>query len=598
MSDAATPPSSRREIWRQAAVRTALVSGLFCAVLGGLLLANSMKLYRGAGDAKLRLVEARRLLPLKAELRENPLDEALVARIREIDLEVRENHFRRQHFASWGGKALLGGAVILLVSLHASLHLTPPRVRTPDFSRSAGSPGHRRRAIIGTTLVLGGMVLALVWGATPRWEDVALAAEEPTATAAARVDPALDPEHYPAPEEARRHWWRFRGPSGQGDVPYADIPSTWDGESGENILWKTEVPLPGENSPLVWGNRVFLTGATEERREVFCFDADTGALLWREPVSTAEGARAEPPEIMEETGHAASTAVTDGYRVVAMFANGEIGAFDYRGRRLWARFLGTPENLYGHATSLAMWRNVVIVLYDQGYPDDDLSQILGLNAATGKILWSTPRQVANSWASPIVVPGPEGDQVITSADPWVIAYDPADGSEIWRAGDVMSGDAAPSPAFARGRVYLANEGAYLAAIGLAGRGDVTESQVLWKWDEAALPDVCSLISDGPRVYMVVYGLLSAFDAETGAWAWEHDLSGDFQASPSLVDGELWFLDSGGTMIMGRPGAEGFEETGRAELGEDCGATPAFAPGRIYLRGRTHLWCIGRPPQNS
>lgn len=571
-----------RESYALAATRVAIMAGTFCALLGCLLLANSLQMYRGAGQPKLRVVEARELLPLKAELRANPNNAELVSRIREVDQRQRANYFQRKRIAEHGSVLLLSGSAVFLVAVQIALQMRRPRFRDPNLSPRPVDPAvalsRKTLAVGGTSLVLSGLMVAFVWGARREWQEVAQGSGEPAKAAEAVAS-------FPSPEELAQNWGRFRGPGGQGVANFPDIPETWDAASGANILWKTAVPVPGENSPVVWGDRIFLTGATKERREVFCFDAGSGALLWREPVTTAEGAREEPPEVMDETGFAAPTAVTNGRQVVAIFANGEIAGFSLDGKRLWARHLGVPENMYGFATSLDMWQDRVIVVYDQGHAEDGKSKIHALNAATGETLWSTPRPVNESWVTPIVVRGPAGDQVITSADPFVIAYNPENGQEIWKVEELMSGDVAPSPAFADGKVFVANDGSFLAAIGLDGK-------VAWQWDDGSLPDMCSLLSDGSRIYTIVYGVLNAFEAKSGELLWEHDFETDFRASPSLVNGKIWLLNEEGVMIMGQADESGFTETGRAELGEKCGASPAFAPGRVYLRGKEHLFGIG------
>jgi len=594
-----------RRAWQVAARRLAWVAGVFCVVLGGLLVHNSFRLYRGAGDAKLRLVEARELLPLKNSLRDNPRDAELKEDIRERDQLLREEYFRRKEIAERGAMALLGGAAVFVAALQAALLLKRSGPAVPDLSRAPEDPAKEAnragQAVAGVSLALAGLTAALVWGVTPEWDgkDVRLrgaasgggAAEVP-GTAPGTVSAAGDPEWYPSQDDIANNWPRFRGPGGLGITQFEGLPETWDGKTGTNILWKTEIPLPGENSPVVWGDRIFLTGATSKRREVYCIDVRSGELLWGEPVSTAQGGRAEPPEVMEDTGYAASTGVTDGRRVFAIFANGEVAGFDVAGKRLWARHLGTPENMYGYATSLAMWRNRVLVVFDQGEADEERSKILALDAVTGETVWSTPRPVANSWSTPIVITAAGKEQVVTCASPWAIAYDPAEGSEIWKA-KCMEGDVAPSPTFANGLVYVASDQDSVAAIHPDGAGDVTGRKMAWSWDKGDLPDLCSLLCDGPRLYTLIFGVLHAFDAMNGEHLWKHDFEEQFQASPTLVNGRLWLLNSNGVMIMGTADGEGFAETSRAPLGEKCGASPAFAPGRVYLRGRKHLYCIGR-----
>jgi outer membrane protein assembly factor BamB len=452
--------------------------------------------------------------------------------------------------------------------------------------------------VAASGLILAGLTGAMVWGATGLSHHLTtpLAASSGAGKGGGGGNSntsgaADDPKWYPPQEEIDRNWPRFRGPAGTGIASLPNLPETWDGASGKNVLWKTEIPLPGNNSPVLWGGRIFLTGATEKKREVYCIDAANGTLLWSKPVTTPQASRLEAPEVLEDTGYAPCTAVTDGRRVIAMFANGEIGGFAVDGKPLWSRHLGTPENMYGHATSLAMWLNRVIVVFDQGDGKEDKSKILALDAATGQTVWSTPRKVANSWATPLVITVAGKPQIITAANPWLSAYDPATGKELWQA-KCLKGDVAPSPTFGNDLVFAANDGACLVAVHPDGSGDVTSSKVAWKWKEGSLPDICSPLCDGPRVYMLSFGVLQAFDSLTGNQLWENDLKAEFQASPSLVNGKLWLLTRKGVMIMGEATNEGFKETGRCELGDTCGASPSFAPGRVYLRGKKHLYCIG------
>lgn len=243
-----------------------------------------------------------------------------------------------------------------------------------------------------------------------------------------------------------------------------------------------------------------------------------------------------------------------------------------------------------------MWRNRVIVVLDQGDAKDAKSKIMALNANTGETVWSTPRPVPDSWVSPILIKHQGREQIITSADPWVIAYDPATGRELWKA-DCMMGDVATSPVYANGLVYVASDQSCVAAIRPDGTGDVTASHVAWKNDKAGLPNICSMFCDGPRVYTLVFGVFHAFDALTGRYLWGHETKADFKASPTLVNGRIHLLTTEGVDIIGEAGADGFEETGRAVLGEATGTSPAFSPGRIYLRGKKHLFCIGKKDGN-
>ncbi len=588
------PEGSRRRTLLVATRRVAVVAGVFCAVLAGLLWFNGARIEHG--DERIRLVEAEVLAPLKARLREDPGNAALKEEIRALDQQLRLEYFRREGFAGRGGYLLLGGAVLFIAALHLARHLRGDRPAGPapgpmDRRRSAGRAG---AAVGGSLALLVGMAATMVGGRTRQWwppAAVTPAGDDPAPSAQMAGMGRADEAWWPEPAAWAANWPRFRGPEGTGVAEIADLPPSWDGGSGDNVLWKTAIPLPGENSPVVWGERIFLTGASADERVIYGIDAASGAILWEAPVSTPQGSRGEPPQVMEETGFAAPTAVTDGRHVVAMFANGEIAGVGIDGEPLWARHLGAPDNPYGHATSLAMWRNLVIVVYDRGSAGDGKSRILALDVASGETRWSTDRPVSSSWVTPLVIEHAGQPQVLTAADPWIIAYDPADGAELWKL-EAMSGDVAPSPAYHDGVAWFASDGSCLIAVDVAARGGVADHRVRWRRDEDDYPDVCSLLGDGQRVYTLVFGRLFAYDAATGKALWEHDLEDDFQASPSLVNGRLWLLTREGEMIVGEAGGDGFRELARHPLGEEIGASPAFGPGRVYLRGREHLYAMG------
>jgi outer membrane protein assembly factor BamB len=590
--------TSTRKIWAQTCQRIAIVSGILSLVLGGLLIVNSFRIYQGPVNGKLRLVEAGELRPLKAMLREDPKNEPLKQKIRQLDQDLRQEYFRSEKLATRGAWSLIGGVVVFLASLQLARQLQRPAIPIPHITSRPEDPVRASalaaKAVTGTALGLAGLTLTLVWGVGRQWQ-VLPANPSDAATNPAAIE-TNEPSWFAPAEEFAANWHRFRGPDGSGHTSLTDIPQTWDGPSDKNVLWKSAIELPGENSAVIWGNKVFVTGANEKRRELYCFDATTGVLLWKAPVGTPQSAASEPPEVLEDTGFAAPSATTDGRRVFAIFANGDIAGFTAEGRRLWARSLGTPENMYGHAASLMMWRNLVIVVFDQAEAKEEKSKIMALDAATGTTVWSTPRPVANSWVSPILIKHQNREQIITSADPWVIAYDPATGKELWKV-DCMKGDVAPSPVFANELIYVGSDQASIAAIKPDGSGDVTETGIAWKNEDAGLPDMSSMFCDGPRVYTLVFGVFHAFDARTGKHLWKHDTDTAFQSSPSWVNGRIHLLSSDGEMIIGEASAEGFKETGRAALGEGIGASPSFAPGRIYLRGKKHLFCIGTKDGN-
>ncbi len=570
-------------------VRIGLVGGVFSAIVCALLLYD-YSLRRADNPAETIAFQA-----LRTALRENPDNEELKQQFRQLDLALREDYFRRRAFATVGGVLLLAGVAVSLIAATRAATLNRP---LPNPA-SLGPPGDVQTplsrlarwgiAAMGVALALTAAGLSLAYRSPlAELDETAAVTDADDAPSAARVAVSYSP---PSREEIEGAWPGFRGPSSDGISRFTNVPKTWDATTGKNIRWSTEVPLPGNSSPVVWKDRVFLTGADDERREVYCFDADSGELLWQASVPGTPHSTAEPPEVMDDTGFAAPTPVTDGRHIFAIFANGDMAAFDYDGKLAWSHSFGIPENVYGHAASLAMHEGLVFVQIDQGYvPEDEKSRLYAMDAATGAVVWEVKRAVPNSWGSPIVVEHDGRWQVITAADPWVIAYNPADGSELWRA-RCLRGDCGPTPVLAGGLVQIGNEYCRWSAIRPDGTGDVTDTHIAWTAEDG-LPDTCSpLATDELVMLMPSTGYFTGLDARTGEMLWEVEFDDHFTSSPSLVGDLVYMFDKEGGSWIGRPTREGCEKVSEGTLGEPCVTSPAFQDGRIYIRGEKHLFCL-------
>jgi outer membrane protein assembly factor BamB len=390
-------------------------------------------------------------------------------------------------------------------------------------------------------------------------------------------------------DELGQNWPRFRGAAGGGVSAFTNAPTSWDVRTGAGIAWKTAVPAPGFNSPITWGERVFFSGGDAARREVFCLDGKTGQLLWRQPVTGVPGTAAQLAEVPDTTGYAAATMASDGRRLYVLFANGDTAAFTFEGKLVWAKSLGPLKNPYGHAASLATWQDRLILQLDQGDSEEGKSKLLALDGRTGQTLWQRPRQVGASWASPIVIEAAGKPQVITLAVPWVIAYAASDGAELWRV-EGLNGEITPSPIFAGGLLFVASPSEKLLAIRPDGQGDVTKTHVAWVTEEN-VPDVTSPVSNGELVFtLTTGGLLTCFDAKDGKKQWEHDFDMECHASPSLAGNRLYLISQKGAAVVVEA-ARQFKELFRTEMGDAFHASPAFAPGKIFLRGVTNVYCL-------
>ena len=438
------------------------------------------------------------------------------------------------------------------------------------------TPTTTRRATVGRALALVGSLAVLT----------ALAVLVPCRP---RADTPTPPAVGTDPANASTTWPRFRGPDGSGITPFDNLPLTWDAATGEGVIWRTALPLPGSGSAIIWGDRLFVTGADESRREVYCLDAHTGEMLWTAPV--AEGYAGEP-RTHRMTGFAAPTAATDGERVYAVFPTGHVAALDFAGTQLWQRHFDMAEDIYGHASSLLIWGELLIVQVDLGKPDVGLSHMAALDRATGEVVWDIPRPVQGSWTTPIIIDTGERVELVTSAKPWVIAYDPATGEEFWRV-RCVDGDSGPSPIYANGHIYVANIYASLVAIRPGGAGDVTDTHVSWS-ARGSLPDICSPLCDGELVFvMATGGMFSCFDADDGALVWSEALGRRFRSSPSLVGSRVYLIGESGECLVVAAARE-YEELGSGRLGEAVHSSPSFAHGRMYLRGERHLFCVAAP----
>jgi outer membrane protein assembly factor BamB len=252
------------------------------------------------------------------------------------------------------------------------------------------------------------------------------------------------------------------------------------------------------------------------------------------------------------------------------------------GNKTWERDLGLPGNHYGHASSLMLYKENILVQFDQ----TSAPKVMALSAKTGKTVWITDRPVKVSWSSPIVVNTGKRTEMITTAEPFVAAYNPANGQELWKI-DCISGEVGPSLAYANGIVFAVNDYSNLSAIKL---GD--QPSILWENNDY-LSDIPSPAANDKYLFLSTsYGTVVCYDALTGEKYWEKDFGKSIYSSPMIVEKKVYLLDVTGVMHIFSADKE-FKLIGEPKLGEYSACTPAFTDGRIYIKGEANLYCIGK-----
>ncbi len=414
------------------------------------------------------------------------------------------------------------------------------------------------------------------------------------------------------------NWPQWRGPGGAGISSETNLPTEWS--ATKNIKWKAAIAGRGHSSPVVWGNRIFLTTAIEgevvpgakavthiiennqefvhpdsvgadhkQTFKVICINADNGKMVWEQ--TAWEGTPYDNRH--RKSSFASATPTTDGKLVYAFFGTEGLYAYDFNGKQMWKDDLGKLGTVgMGTGTSPILFENVLIMQCDE--ENGAASFIVGLDKKTGKELWRTPRKVQVSWATPILVTTTKRTELVASGTEAVIAYDPLTGKELWRHKGVES-NAIPSPVANQDTVFVSAgfPAKIVMAIKLGASGDLTDS-VAWQYAKGTA-NVPSPILYGDYLYLTTdRGLLTCLDAKTGEVKYEGGripIPATFTASPVAFGGKILLTSEDGDTFIVKAGPK-HEILGTNSVGEPVYASPAISGGRIFIRGEKNIYCIG------
>jgi len=384
-------------------------------------------------------------------------------------------------------------------------------------------------------------------------------------------------------------WPGWRGPRSDSTCTEQNVPTDWD---VSRALWKTAIPGQGHASAIVWGDRVCTataTPATQERMLV-CLDRASGKILWQKTVVQGPLEKIHP-----ENSHASGTPVTDGQYVFVAFRVGDdiiVAAHDLAsGAQIWRVRPGTHIGEWGFSNEPVLYQDKVIV---DGDSKGD-SFLVALSRATGETLWRIKRPHQGiSYSAPLIREMLGRPQLVQCGDRCVTSFNPDTGNPLWTV-DGPSEEFVATPTYSErtGLVYVSSSWprTMLFAIRPTGTGNVTRTHVLWR-DGKGAPYIPSVLVVGDFLFSInPAGVAFCYDAASGKVLWQEKL-GRHHASPVFASGLVYFTNDNGEINVVKPGPK-FERVAKYEMGESCYASPAISDGQIFLRGFSHLFCIGR-----
>lgn len=386
------------------------------------------------------------------------------------------------------------------------------------------------------------------------------------------------------------NWPCWRGPRGDGTSPDT-VPLKWDATTGQNIVWKVPIAFGGHSSPIVWGDRIFVTGADEAkaRRVLMAFDRVTGKELWNVDVEDA------PLEKKHKLNSWASgTPATDGKLVYVTFLDQKqmlVAAYDISGKEVWKVKPGEFASVHGYCSCPVVFENTVIV---NGDHDGD-AYIVALDRETGKTIWKTPRENrTRSYCTPIIRDIGGRTQMILSGSKCVSSYDPRTGSRHWIL-DGPTEQFVASPVENKGLIFITGgfPDKHLIAIDPSGSNVITESShVKWHHLNKGVSYVPSPVAANDYFFCVADGgVAGCYDAISGDIKWQERLGRHHSGSLVAASGRVYMLDDDGITHVVKAGPK-FEVLAANPLGEEAYSSPAISNGQILIRGDKHLFCIG------
>lgn len=412
-----------------------------------------------------------------------------------------------------------------------------------------------------------------------------------------------------SPGRARgENWPQWRGPRGDSTSEEQGLPLVWSEK--RNVAWKVELPAWGASTPAVWGEAVFATAQQDEKLLLLKLNQADGKTVWTRQVGAAEtprtGANRTEQKFHQLHNNASPSPVTDGEVVVAHFGNGELAAYDFEGRQLWRQNLQSEHGKYtiwwGHANSPVLFNNLVISVCMQDSLADlrdkpAPSYLVAHDKRTGKQVWKSSRMTeataeeCDSYTTPLLFQTDGRWEMLVMGGNQLDAYDPASGRQLWYLPGIVGGRTITGPTVGQGMAFV-TQGMRkdLLAVEVDGQGELSKRDIVWKETDAT-PDTCCPVLWRDLLFTVGdNGVAKCYDSHTGNLKWKKRMPGNYKASPVAAEGRIYFLNLEGltTVVAAN---DRYDKLAENQLDDDTTASPAVSQGRIYIRGKKHLYAL-------
>lgn len=398
------------------------------------------------------------------------------------------------------------------------------------------------------------------------------------------------------------NWPAWRGPDANGISRETNLPLTWSPE--ENVRWKVALPGPGNSTPIIWGDRIYLTQATDrgKQRSLMCLDRADGKLIWQKSV---EYTQVEPTH--NTNPFCSASPVTDGERIVVSHGSAGLFCYDLAGTELWRRELGPCHHIWGNAASPVIHGDLVFLNFGPG----ERTFLLAVDKATGRDVWQADEpggklgdkgqpEWIGSWSTPVVAKIGSRDEVILSWPGFVKSYNPQTGDLLWQCGGLSKDKSTDKLVYTTPlvtqEVVVAMGGYSNAWLGVkpGGSGDVTETHRLWRHPSAP-QRIGSGVILGDHVYLVNEpGTAQCIEWKTGKILWTDRATTTTWANLVLAESRLYTTSLDGETVVFTPQPDKLNVLARNKIPERTLASLVISNGEMFLRTYNHLWCLAKP----